>query len=49
MRTDLQYAIALLCRGRSRAVVMTEIAAILAALPVLWFVACTFVLLEPLS
>jgi len=41
-------AVAALCEGRSRLAVLGEFAIIAAVVPILWFAACVFALLEPL-
>lgn len=48
MRIQLDRALAALFMGRSRRVVMAEVAAIIPIGAVLWFGACMFMALEPL-
>ena len=49
MRREFRLAVAILCQGKSSKAIVGEIAATCAATIVLWFTACAFVLLEPLS
>jgi len=48
MRGELRRAVALLRMERSLSAVIAEIVALCALAPVLWLIACLFVLLEPL-